>query len=218
MASAADIALLSKVHITIDDSEATVMTAVALAESGGNERAHNRNAATRDDSYGLWQINMYGDLGPRRRRQYGLASNAELFDPTRNAVIAGDIYRSQGKAAWGAYRDDRYRRYLSEAEAAVENVPTHDVGGLGAVVDAVSDVIPSSLNPLDDIYRAVTTAVGWLGDGVNWIRDPDNWVRILQVVGGIALGLVAVNIAARPALQQAGGVAATATAVSKGTV
>jgi hypothetical protein len=62
--------------------------ALAGAESGFNPRSHN--PVGRDNSYGLWQINMLGSMGPARRREFGLSSNEELFDPMKNA-----------KAAWG---------------------------------------------------------------------------------------------------------------------
>ena len=51
------------------------MTAVAMAESSGNVQAFNNNARTGDLSYGAFQVNMRGDLGPARRRQFGLANN-----------------------------------------------------------------------------------------------------------------------------------------------
>src|SRR5262245_27387383 len=57
--------------------------AIAMAESSGNPSAHNPNPP--DDSYGLWQINMLGRLGPARRTQFGLSSNQQLFDANTNA-------------------------------------------------------------------------------------------------------------------------------------
>ena len=67
--------------------------AVAKAESGGRPRAFNPDASTGDRSYGLFQINMLGGLGPARRKQYGLQSNEDLYDPDTNARIA---YRMSG--------------------------------------------------------------------------------------------------------------------------
>ena len=40
-----------------------IMAAIAMAESGSNAEAHNDNANTGDNSYGLWQINMLGSMG-----------------------------------------------------------------------------------------------------------------------------------------------------------
>src|SRR5262245_39639114 len=76
--------------------------AVALAESGGNTRAHN--AVPPDNSYGLWQINMIGDLGPDRRHQYHLKSNDELFDPATNARVANSLSNDGSNfGPWSTY-------------------------------------------------------------------------------------------------------------------
>lgn len=103
------------------ESELPRMTAAALAESGGNPRAHNPNAQTGDNSYGLWQINMLGGMGPERRRQFGLKSNEDLFDPTTNARAAKGIFDSQGPNAWSVIRSGAYKKHLAEAERAVSN-------------------------------------------------------------------------------------------------
>ena len=47
--------------------EAIVMTAIGLAESGGRAGARRNEGA--DDSYGIWQVNMLGALGPDRRHR-----------------------------------------------------------------------------------------------------------------------------------------------------
>jgi len=94
------------------------MTAIALAESGGNPRAHNPNAATGDNSYGLFQVNMLGGMGPERRREFGIASDKELFDPVINAKAAKRIYDSQGLNAWSVHKNGAYQRHLQAARGA----------------------------------------------------------------------------------------------------
>jgi len=89
--------------------------AVAMAESGGNARAHNGNAGTGDNSFGLFQINMLGGMGPARRRQYGLGSNEDLYDPLTNAKIAFQM-SGGGKnwSPWSAYKNGSYKNYLQK--------------------------------------------------------------------------------------------------------
>jgi len=92
--------------------------AVAMAESGGgNVRAHNTNRDTGDNSYGLFQINMIDDLGPSRRKQYGIKSNNELFNPVLNAKIA---YKMSNKgrdwSPWSAYKNGAYKEYLDKGQ------------------------------------------------------------------------------------------------------
>ncbi|MFD1151198.1 type VII secretion target [Saccharothrix hoggarensis] len=97
----------------------TIAVAVALAESGGDPRAHN--ATPPDNSYGLWQVNMLGSLGPARLREFGLDSNRELFDPAVNARAANRI-SGDGRSwtPWTTYTSGAYKRHLDEARRGVE--------------------------------------------------------------------------------------------------
>lgn len=69
---------------------AAQMVAIALRESGGNPSAHNSTPP--DDSYGLWQINMYGPLGLARLLEFGISSASQLYDPAVNARAAFVLY------------------------------------------------------------------------------------------------------------------------------
>ena len=53
--------------------------AVAKAESNGRPFAFNGNTKTGDSSFGIFQINMLGTLGPDRRNKFELDLNAELL-------------------------------------------------------------------------------------------------------------------------------------------
>lgn len=75
--------------------------AVVMKESTGNPNALNNNPKTGDLSFGLFQINMIGDLGPYRLKKYGLESNSDLYDPTTNARIAFQM--SKGGTDWGPW-------------------------------------------------------------------------------------------------------------------
>jgi hypothetical protein len=74
---------------------------IVMKESMGKPYAHNQNSSTGDNSYGLFQINMIGSLGPARRSEFGLANNEELFSPLKNAQIAYII--SDGGNDWGPW-------------------------------------------------------------------------------------------------------------------
>ena len=69
--------------------------AVAKKETHGNPKSYNNNRTTGDNSYGLFQINMIGQLGVDRREKYNLITNEELFNPVVNAKIAYQM-SSQG--------------------------------------------------------------------------------------------------------------------------
>lgn len=91
--------------------------AVGLGESGGDPRSHNTTGA--DNSYGYWQINMNGSMGPARRRKYHLSSNSDLYNGATNAKIAWSMSRhGRSWSPWGAYTNGSYRNHLSAANYA----------------------------------------------------------------------------------------------------
>lgn len=108
------------------------MTAVAMAESGGDLRALNNNPGTGDLSYGAWQVNMRGAMGPDRRRQFGLDSNEALFDLNTNARVAKGIFDSQGINAWGAFRNGSFQQWMDQARAAAIRPGLAAAGGVVA--------------------------------------------------------------------------------------
>ena len=103
------------------ESDIDKIVAIAMGESSGNPRAHNLNASTGDNSYGLMQINMLGQMGADRRAQFGLSSNEELFDPITNFAAAKTIYDSQGLGAWGAYTNGSYKDFMPTATQAANS-------------------------------------------------------------------------------------------------
>ena len=79
-----------------------VAWAVAKKESNGRPLAFNGNHKTGDSSYGMFQINMIDSLGPDRRTKFDLDSNAELFNPVKNAEIA--YYMTNGGDDWSSWK------------------------------------------------------------------------------------------------------------------
>jgi hypothetical protein len=79
-----------------------VAWAVAKKESNGRPLAFNGNHKTGDSSYGVFQINMIDALGPDRRTKFDLDSNAELFNPVKNAEIA--YYMTNGGEDWSSWK------------------------------------------------------------------------------------------------------------------
>ena len=99
------IALMKQAGAT--DEEAKVFAKIAIRESSGVPTAHNDNSRTGDDSYGLWQINMIGRMGPDRLRRLGLTDPKQLLDPLINAKAALMLKRGQmgpGPAGWKPWR------------------------------------------------------------------------------------------------------------------
>jgi hypothetical protein len=111
--------------LTID--QFTDIVAVSLGESDGDASALYINPNTGDKSYGLFQINMIGNLMQERLKEFGLTAPEQLFDPATNVRCAFKIYQSQGIHAWGAYTDGGYKKYgrYENAQAAVEAFLAH---------------------------------------------------------------------------------------------
>jgi hypothetical protein len=87
--------------------------AVAKAESNGRPLAFNGNTKTGDSSYGIFQVNMLGALGPDRRDRYDLDFNAALFNPVMNADI---VYRMTKAgtdwSSWSSYNKGAHYKWL----------------------------------------------------------------------------------------------------------
>ena len=83
-------------------NDLVVAWAIAKKESHGRPLAFNGNHKTGDSSYGMFQINMIDTLGPDRRDKFDLNSNAELFNPVKNAEIA--YYMSNGGNDWSSWK------------------------------------------------------------------------------------------------------------------
>lgn len=131
---------------------------IARRESGFRSDAHNPNAATGDNSYGLFQINMIGDLGPARLREFadlGVRSYEDLKDPWKNAQAAKRVFDSSGPGAW-----------TTAGLAAADSLPTAtSAGGFGSMRQAGTPLASTSAggtptptrsgDPLADVALAI---------------------------------------------------------------
>lgn len=192
--------------------------AIALAESGGNTRAHNGNRATGDDSYGLWQINMLGSMGPARRKQFGISSNEELFDPQKNAKAMW-IISNNGKnwAPWSVFKSNAYMRHIDTGKAAAKKIVTLGNSGrpvgIGDLLDQARENLGNAaagINPLSGINSAISGAVNAFSQ--NLFKAGMNVAGIL--IAAILLILGVVILLRQPIANAAKNVAGAAGAVA----
>ena len=111
--------------------QAKIMTAIAMAESANRANAfYNGTENAPEESYGLFQINMYNykgmELGNDRRPKLGIDNNEDLYDPVLNAIAAKLVFdetqklKGNGYLAWGVYSKDgktedpnaKYKKFL----------------------------------------------------------------------------------------------------------
>ena len=89
--------------------------AIAKSESNSRPMAYNGDRKTGDSSYGIFQINMLGELGIDRKEKFDLKSNILLFDPVINAEIT--YYMTKGGtdwSSWSSLNGARYKEFLNE--------------------------------------------------------------------------------------------------------
>ncbi len=115
------------------DQEANRFAAIGIRESGGDPGA--KNFKGRDLSYGLFQMNMLGSMGPARRKLFDLKSNEDLFDPVVNARAALKLLHMKG----GGWQHWSTNRGLS----GIPNYTSRDVN-TSSNVDTSSDVDTSN--------------------------------------------------------------------------
>lgn len=157
----------------LSGSRASVAAQIALAESGGDSSKHNDNPATGDDSWGLWQINLYKTLGPPRRKHLGLAADgsedSKLTNPLLNAQAMAWISDKGGNfSPWTTYTNGKYK-------------DQSDGTGLpGVISPGVDGAVKTVAGSVGDILE-------YIGKTALWIGNPHNWIRVVYVVGGVAV-------------------------------
>ena len=145
-------------------SQANTMAAIAMAESGGNPRALNDNRRTGDLSYGLAQINMIDRLGPERRRQFGISSNEQLYDPATNARAAKSVFDSQGFNAWSVYKSGAYRQYLNSNPSSTATAGAMSANPAATTISAPRPTFNAPAAPSVGAPSAEVTKSGGLVD------------------------------------------------------
>lgn len=162
--------------------------AVAMAESGGNPASHTVDSD--DDSWGLWQVNMRGDMGPERRRAFGLSSDSQLADPKTNARVAHAIQQSQGwDRAFGSYSSGAYRKFLPQAQAAAGAPAGLPSGPVVTPAGDSSGGLVEQLLGVNQSIKRIAEAIlsgGKVADALLTLLLPSNMLRLfLGIVGTI---------------------------------
>lgn len=140
-------------------------TALAFAESGGNERAHS------GDRYGLWMIPATADTPGEAL--YDVAANARAMYARSNG--------GTNWSPWSTFQGARYWLAYPPATAAVAAMlPTK-----GAQV-----IAQQATEPITDVTTAAVDAAGKLRAASAWLSDRNNMMRIAKVLVG---GLLVVN-------------------------
>lgn len=196
-------------------------TAVAIARAESQFDTMATRFKGKDQSYGLWQVNMLGAMGPERRQKYNLSSNEQLLDPRTNARVAYAIYKDRGNKFidWSTYNQRTYLVYLNGAVFAVKQIqqgktgteiPSYDAKDVPPGQDTTADksLFPDPLEGVKEIGAAARTFA-------EFVSNQENWFRAAAVLGGgiliaLAVFLLATDTVVGVALKRVGKVTKTA--------
>jgi Transglycosylase SLT domain len=169
---------------------ASLMAAIAMAESAGNDQALNSIQAC-----GLWQIHPY---------QNG------CLTPQANAKMALQKLQSQGLGAWQTWTEGSYRKFLkgnvppdanSPGGNTTSNQPqSAQLTSWNPITQAISEFNPF-LGALIGGFKGTPSGIGDLASGVgglvtdfaaaiklvSWLFVPQHWLRIAAFISGLLL-------------------------------
>jgi len=175
---------LTRVHW--DEENARIAVAIAMRESSLNPGAHNPKPP--DDSFGLMQLNMFDKLGPPRRKEFGIATNEELFDPATNMRAARMVYKHSGWNAWSTYRYNKYLAYMPQVNAAADSqppTPPKEQDDMFSDTDrALLTTINKRLEALETRPAPTPTGGGTGGGGWRLVIDAEDTTKAVWLTNG----------------------------------
>lgn len=158
------------------DAEALTAAAIALAESGGNEKATHTNTNGTVD-YGAWQINsVHKDILAR----------GDKFNLKDNAKMAYAVYKSQGFKAWVTYKSGAYKKH--DIGMALSGL-TDPATGKPKTNDQLAADIDAQGSPLEN---AVKSATGIDGLSAALAKVGSDVTTVIIVVVLLVLGVLLV--------------------------
>jgi hypothetical protein len=181
---------------------------VALAESGGDPGAHN--ATPPDDSYGLWQINMLGAMGPDRRAKFGIKDNRQLFDPATNAHAAFMIWQQQGwQKGWTTVANGKY-----QSKSILDKIATvFRYTALGRGLHSTANAPAAAGDAVSGAVASVKSSILSVTDGIN--NFGKNIVTAGEAMAGVLVGILLLGVAVTLMVVNSKGVKGTVGAVAK---
>lgn len=154
-------------------SSAITMTAIALAESGGDPTARGDlglQTATWGPSYGLFQVRtLKAETGRGTDRDISALSSSDLRQAQAAYAISG---KGLSFSPWSTYTNGSYRRFLDQAKAAANGDGQVLDGGTGEGVGTSGGVsgwmtgVTSQMRDLTIEGVFVILGVGLVGVGV----------------------------------------------------
>lgn len=165
--------------------------AIAKAESSGNASATHKNNNGSTD-FGLFQINSVHS---------SLLNGKNWQDPTVNAQLAYQVFKSSGWGAWSTYNSGSYKQYLSGPSSTGGTAGASVAGGAtGAAASTATGLI--AIPGLTDLINNINNF--FVGDpnrpgshGLSFLLLPTTWVRVAAGIGGAIVLFMGVSALVR---------------------
>lgn len=149
---------------------ASLMAAIALAESSGNPDSTNPNDnGGTQTSWGLWQISLGNHAEP----------SPDWANPIENAKLAIGKLNGQGITAWGTYDSGAYKQFLQG------NVPPADVSVTGSG-QAGQGASTDGFNPIGWVIGSSGAEFKWFGGLIRGVTGQ------ASTIGDVATGVTGI--------------------------
>lgn len=146
----------------------TEAVAIAQAESGLVPDVYNGSCCT-----GLWQIHRVN------------MPMEDAKDPAKNAAKAFEMWQRSGWRPWEVYTTGAYRKYMTDAAAAVA---TQEAGGWPLVIGAVAVGSALASGSAGKVVEGLGGLVAFFLDMGDRLFDVSWWKRLgLGLVGALLL-------------------------------
>ncbi len=155
------------IRVGAKNEEAATLTAIALAESGGDPTSYNPGTVnTPEHSYGLWQINLnaHPDITPD-----------QAMTPLKAAAYALNLFREQGGKPWSVYNNNDYLQYMTNPTGTGYQPPLGPSDVTESVLAGFNWPKPEdytdAISGITD-YKAYADAVGGMASTWGWAGLP----------------------------------------------
>jgi len=184
-----------------EGTDAFVMTAIVMAESGGDTNAVNPGGT----GVGLFQINP---------KAHGTDWNLRGKDPAASAAFAYSLYQGRGGTTsarkfddWEAFTNGAYKAKLLDVAGGlddrsflqrVQDFPSNAWNDVTSSAGDLVDGVTGILDPIEKVANALSDIAKFPLAIYNWVTDRDNIFRIVKIAVGGTILVVGFNMLGKP--------------------
>jgi hypothetical protein len=177
------------------------MTAIVLAESGGDTDARNPGGT----GVGLFQINP---------QAHGQDWELRGRDPAASAAFAYSLYQGRGGTTssrkfddWEAFTNGAYKSKMLDVAGGlddrsflqrVQDFPSSAWNDVTNSAEGLVDAATGFLDPIEKLANVIGDIAKFPMAMYNWLTDRDNIFRVVKIVVGGTVLVVGMNMIGKP--------------------